>query len=193
MISQSGKIGWDGRYRQDDEILFSGDMTDAQYPKGASELFYIKKGLSDSKILMVNDFTRSNKLGDIPCKLVVGENDIKSIERNYMIDPNKIIAQENIVIKNTQNIIGLIINISNENRVYFYNVALGNNISSQYNENSQRTRDYMINSCLSSLKFNNILKNARIQAVNELTDDIKEYIDLSPSSLTKETFINIMK
>ena len=194
MISQSGKTGWDGNYKEGyDEILFSGDMTDAQYPLGASELFYIKKGLSDSKILMVNDFTMSNKLGDILCKLVVGENDIKSIEKNYMIDPNKIIAQENIVIKNTQNIIGLIININNENRVYFYNVSIGNDISSYYNENSQKTKDYMINSCLSSLKFNNILKNAGIKVINELTDDIEEYVDLSPSALTKETFIDIMK
>ena len=41
IIGVSGKIGWDASYRSKErDILFSGDVTDAPAPRGASELFY---------------------------------------------------------------------------------------------------------------------------------------------------------
>ena len=55
IIGVSGKIGWDGSYRSKRrDILFSGDVTDAPPPIGALELFCIKKGLEEPKILIAN-------------------------------------------------------------------------------------------------------------------------------------------
>ena len=38
-----GKIGWNASYRSTEKsVLFSGDITSAPKPKGASEFFYFK-------------------------------------------------------------------------------------------------------------------------------------------------------
>jgi hypothetical protein len=44
LVAENEKFGWDAMYRSGDgDIMFSGDMTSAPAPNGATELFYIKK------------------------------------------------------------------------------------------------------------------------------------------------------
>ena len=135
VIDQSGKIGWDAAYRTDDRsVLFSGDVTDAPRPHGASELFYFKRQTHEPKILSVNyfNFDRSDP---VDCKLLAAhESPGKKFAANYMVDVSKIVAQANVKISRRQSLLGLIVTVDGENRIYFANVSTGNSITARANK-----------------------------------------------------------
>lgn len=191
IIGVSGKIGWDASYRSKKrDILFSGDVTDAPAPRGASELFYIKKGLLEPKILIANYY---NFQADDPvdCKIITAHEIPKRFSENYMIDVNNIVSTANIKISRRQNILGLIINVNGENRVYFANISIGNSITSSKNANSMHARNYLIGSTVNSISFREILIMAGATVINQIPDG--EFLDLSPEMLNKETLIDLIK
>lgn len=191
IIGVSGKIGWDAGYRSEErDILFSGDVTDAPAPHGASELFYIKKGLPEPKILIANYF---NFQADDPvdCKIITAHEKPKKFDRNYMIDVNNIVSAANITISKKQNILGLIININGENRVYFANVSIGNSITSSQNEYSMHARNYLIGSAVNSICLREILSMAGATVVSKIPEGA--FLNLSPEILNKETITDIIK
>lgn len=63
----------------DDEVLFSGDMTD-----GASELFYLKRSEGEAKILVAN-FYNFGVGNEVACKILVAEDDPEDFALNYMV------------------------------------------------------------------------------------------------------------
>lgn len=191
VVGESGKFGWDGLYRSGDKrVLFSGDMTDAPKPKGASELFYLKKAQGETTILMVN-YYNFEKGNEVPAKIILAQESPKKFGENYMIDVNNLVATANLNIKKKQNILGLIVNLQDEMRFYFANVSIGNSISSSSNTQSTQTRNYLVNSMTHTLDFNNLLSNAGATVVDEMPEG--ECIDLSPQSLTKSTIIDLIK
>jgi len=191
LVDAGGKIGWDGSYRNEDRgILFSGDVTNAPKPKGASELFYIKKSQKITKVLMANYFNFNEDIS-VPCKIIVAHEKTKKFGKNYMVNPNNIIASANIEINKKQSSLGLVMNVDGENRVYFSGMSIGNSISSSYNENSERTRQYMISSFLNSLSLKEVLIMAGAVVVEEKPDD--DFIDLSPEALDKLSIIKLIK
>lgn len=190
IIGVSGKIGWDAGYRSKKRnVLFSGDVTDAPAPYGASELFYIKKGLPEPKILIANYY---NFQADDPvdCKILTAHENPKRFGKNYMIDVNNLVAAANIKISRRQNILGLIINIDGENRIYFANVSIGNSITSSKNENSMHARHYLIGSTVNSISFRKILSMAGATVVNRIPEG--EFLNLSPEMLNKDTFMDLI-
>ncbi|MGK7945971.1 MAG: hypothetical protein AB4058_16025, partial [Microcystaceae cyanobacterium] len=190
VIGESGKLGWDADYRSDSrDILFSGDVTDAPPPNGASELFYLEKAEQEARILMVNYFNFS-KDDEVETKILVAQENPKNFGENYMVDVNKMIASANINITKKQNILGLIVNINGENRFYFANMSLGCSISSSQNEQSTYARQYLVHKLVNSLDFRDILTKAGASIVDQIPDD--EYIDLSPEALNKTTIIKLV-
>jgi len=66
MLSETGKIGWNSYYRNEERtLLFSGDVTDAPLPKGATELFYVQRQVKDVNLLFVNNYTYDNYNDDL--------------------------------------------------------------------------------------------------------------------------------
>lgn len=190
IIGVSGKIGWDASYRSKKRnILFSGDVTDAPAPHGASELFYIKKGLPEPKILIANYY---NFQADDPvdCKIITAHENPKRFGKNYIIDVNNMVSTANINISRKQNILGLIINVNGENRVYFANVSIGNSITSSNNANSMHARNYLIGSTVNPISFRKILSMAGATVVNKIPDG--EFLNLSLEMLNKKTLINLI-
>ncbi len=160
VIGESGKIGWDADYRSSDkQVLFSGDVTNAPAPKGASELFYLKQAEQEARILTVN-YYNFNKSDEVEAKILVAQEKPDNFGKNYMVDVNKIIASANISITKKQNILGLIVNINQENRFYFANVSIGNSITSYQNEQSLYTRKFLVSKLVNSLDFREILTKA---------------------------------
>jgi len=191
LLSAAGKIGWDGGYRSEElDILFSGDVTSAPKPRGASELFYIKKGLKDPQLLMVNDYNYQ-KDSPVPAKIIVAREKPKSFGKNYMVNPNNMLAISNIEITKKQNIIGLVVFNNSKNRFYFSNASVGNSISSGDDEKTVHARNYLEDSLLNAISMNKILKMAGANVVREKPED--EYIDLSTESLDKTTIIDLIK
>ncbi|WP_066116984.1 hypothetical protein [Geminocystis sp. NIES-3709] len=194
VIGESGKIGWDANYyAEEKEVLFSGDVTDAPPPNGAVELFYFKQADQEARILMANyyNFMEGEK---VEAKILVAQEKPDNFNKNYMVDVNKIIGSANITITKKQNILGLIVNINEENRVYFANISIGNSITSSYNKQSQKARQYLVSKLVNSIDFSEILTMAGAKIIDKIPDNKEEeYINLSPSALDKTTIINLIR
>lgn len=191
VVGESGKIGWDVSYRSEErDILFSGDVTDAPGPQGASELFYLKRGLQEAKIVMLNyyNFDSGDEVG---VKILVAHKAPKNFGKNYMVDVNNIIASANVNITQKQNILGLIVSMNGKNRFCFANVSIGSSITSTGNEQSRHARKYLVNSLVNSLNFRTILEMAGANVVTERPDG--KHIDLSPEMLDKTTIIDLVR
>lgn len=194
LIGISGKTGWDGEYKTDNnQILFSGDLTDAPIPLGASELFYIDKNLNEPKILMLNyyNFMKGNKVDTI---IMLAQDKITSFEKHYLIDPNKMILSTTVNISQPQNILGLIHKVDGELRFYFNNLSLGLSITSSNNEHSLMAQEYFLKSLENSISFKEILSAAGAIIVKDRpTDSETEYLDLSPNALDKNSFLDLLQ
>ncbi len=184
-----GKIGWDSSYRSNDSsILFSGDITDPHVVDGASELFYIKKSISGTSIVMINYYNYMENV-DVPYKILVAEKDSKQFKQNYMINPNNIVASADSVINKRQQIIGLVVASDEDQRFYFTESSIGGSITSSEKEHIIQARDYFIKYYTNSLLLNDIFEMAGAILVKE-KDGCD--IDLSPKSLEKDSIIKLI-
>lgn len=129
MINASEQFGWNTNYRNNSaSILFSGDVTSAPAPLGATEAYFISHKLKEAAYLVtLNDFTGHNR--PVPYEFVVASDDItsSSFQRNYVIDPNKIIHKFNFSVKpeNRQAALGLVKASADCTRFYFQGFGVG--------------------------------------------------------------------
>ena len=188
-ISSAGKFGWDGSYRNDEgSILFSGDVTDAPRPKGATELFYMKRQLKDSLILMLNYYNYDDEI-NVPFKIIVAKEKVKNFRNNYMVNPNDIVSVVQSEISQRQKILGLLITTMDESRFYFVETSIGTSITARDSEVSKNSRKYLINFYQNSIELKYILSEAGAKLVD---DKDKGDIDLSPESLEKDSILNLL-
>ncbi len=191
-VSANGKIGWDRNFRNgDNTVLFSGDITDAPRPKGASELFYIKSGSVDDQIMYVNYFNQYGEEQEVEAKIIVAQDAPKNFAKGYMVDPNKIVAVAPILINKKSNVLGLITKVDGENRFYFSSTSIGNNITSGYDDHSNKARKFLADSLKDTIDFREILVRAGAKIVTEKPAK-KEFLDLSPEALDKTTIIDLI-
>jgi len=100
--SKNIHVGWNSRFDSKENILYTGDLTDAPTPKGATEAFYIKDTLKDDfGMISVNNYSGNPGLFE----LFIGADPDKKI-----YDRNGIINAENLAFKFT----GLSMNDDNE-------------------------------------------------------------------------------
>lgn len=190
VIGISGKVGWDAWYRTESrDVMFSGDMTAAPPPNGASELFYFGASQAEPTIIVVNYYNHW-KGDEIDCKLVVAQDKVTNFSRNYMIDVNKIVASANMHLDKKQTVLGLIVGVAGENRVYLASAGAGDSITVSKNKVTDQTRKFFLSSLVNSLKLREVLELAGANVVSEVPDG--EYIDLSPEKLDKTTILDLI-
>ncbi len=183
-----GKIGWDSSYRSSDQsILFSGDITNPD-ENGASELFYIKKAISGTSIVLLNYYNYMDDV-DVPYKILVGKKEAKQFKQNYMINPDNIVASADSVINKRQQIIGLVVASDEDQRFYFTESSIGGSITSSEKEYIIQARDYFIKYYTNSIILNDIFEMAGAILVKE-KDGCD--IDLSSESLEKDSIIKLI-
>ena len=124
------------------------------------------------------------------CKVLAAHERPDRFGSNYMVDVNNIIAEANIKISKRQTILGLVVQINGENRVYFANVSVGNSITSSGNIYSMHSRKYLIGSTVNSIGLRDILSMAGATVVDKIPGG--EYCNLSPEMLDKETLIDLI-
>ena len=95
--SRSGHFGWNSMYSLGSVVVFSGDVTDAPEPNGATECFLISNRLINTSFLMKLKRFTPNKY-TIPFELIVASVDSKDLCKNYTIDVNQIITKLNLQI-----------------------------------------------------------------------------------------------
>lgn len=187
LISLTGKFGWDRMYRNTSrEVLFSGDMTDASGPNGASEMFYLKNSDQDNFLVMVNDFNRVSEEEEVPMQVFVGKERVTSMAKNYMLNPNNLVASCNSSIKEQrQKIIGLVA----KNRFYFIETNMSNAITSRNNTLSNGSKEYLYNYYVNTINLRDILEYAGYIIINNKEE---ADIDLSPEAISKESILEIL-
>ncbi len=187
--SDVGKIGWDSGYRTEDRsILFSGDITRAPKPNGASELFYIKRQKMSSFIFIVNYYNYDSSV-DVPYKIMVGNGQPKRFCKNYMIDPNNVLATSGSTINQRQKVLGIVVTTTNECRFYFAETSMGKSITSSGSPFVEHARKYFFSFYKNAVSLNEILKKSGALMVGK---DEKCDIDLSPENIEKDTIISLL-
>lgn len=184
---EHGKIGWDADYRSEGrDILFSGDMTYAPNPKGASELFYIKKQKKGTALLFMNYFNYDEKI-PVPFDIIVAKELVKDFKKNYMLNPNNIVAKTTSKATTPQKLLGLLTTSKEECRFYFVESSIGQGITSSYNDYTEHARKYLTSFYENTINLRDILEEAGVKFVTDNPD-----IDLSPEKLEKDTIINML-
>ena len=210
-MNKSDVFGWDASYRSSkSDILFSGDITNAQLPDGATELFYVGQNVGNVAFLVtLNMFTNNSQ--DVPFEFVIANatHRPENVSR-YALDPNNILYKMDAIIKNMerQKTLGLI-TISDTIRFYFNEFSLGNSVStSRRDDITMGAFDYLNTYGKTQLKLNELLKDSGAIIVNEPTiktkviknvdgNEVSEIIDtpvdldLSLESITKDIIIDL--
>jgi len=188
LVEMDNKIGWDGDYRTSKrDVLFSGDMTDA--PKGASELFYVKKQPRKVFILFVNYYNYSADI-EVPFKILVAEEKVGKLKMNYMVNPNNVLAIAKSRINQKQKMLGLLVTSESGNRFYFAETNVGKSITSRNNKYSEYSRKYLSNFYENSISIRDLL----VRTGAKITDSKEESdIDLSPEILEKDSILNLLR
>lgn len=193
LVAIGEKYGWDGSWRRSG-ILFSGDLTYAPKPNGATELFYIPKssGIGEAKLINLNHFNRGDGEKVVDCRLLVASEKVGKFESGYMVDPNNIFLSANIPVNSKQSIIGLITEVSGEFRVYFSPMSYGNSITSRVDDLTRKAHSFFVNKSMNSLELAELIVLAGGNVVSERPSEDDDYVDLSPSALSKTTILGIL-
>lgn len=194
IMSATAKVGWDGYYRNTNRsVLFSGDMTSAPAPKGASEVFWFSPDNTDSWLMNLNYYNYGWSGGEsCPFKIVVGINkDGTGIDRSHVIDPNEVLAHASMTLDTRQSIIGLVSGSSDTGRTRFYFSTSNNGggISAHRGPQADRVREFMVNSAKTVPSLNDVLRMAGAIFVDTPED---ADIDLSPASVDKTTLLSLL-
>ena len=98
MVNKDRQFGWNTEYKsENNDIVYSGDMTDAILPNGASEYFLIKQSTNlASYLLTVNNFNNVfNGEGELDYEFIVARRHKARFKKDYCVNPNDIIIKIN--------------------------------------------------------------------------------------------------
>jgi len=186
-------VGWNTRYKTDRcEIIYSGDMTAAPKPTGATEAILVKYKAENIEIsFTVNTFTMNKET--VPFDIIIARGSEKDVQKNCVIDPNKIIIKFSTEMTpgKAQQEIGTL--IKNDEVFTFvvggYNTGNKRVCSIGEIQNIRRQAAKLEFHCYP--KFTDFLKEVVCFYEIVQTSDEADY-DLSPENLMIDTFSSIM-
>jgi hypothetical protein len=170
------KIGWNADYN-DGEMIYSGDMTDAE-PE-ATELIYFPKGYKGTGSLHINRYTG---VEGAKFKLFFAKEKITEMKRGYMVDHNNIILSVDDEMNSKEKNIGIIA----DGKFYFAILRTGNKQVSGHSV-TDCFAQYVLDTKDCHLILENVLKEAGFTFVEG-----DEKADIDFSELSKDTFINLL-
>lgn len=189
LVSAKLKLGWDAAYRnQERDILFSGDMTDAAEPNGASEFFYLDKALTGEYLLACNYFNYDSDL-PVPFQIVVAKQKAADNPKLYVIDPNRILVSANATMAVHQKVLGIVTSNGETRRFYFAEFAQGSGRSARVGGRTEMARQFLLNYYMGALDLGDVLVWAGAKMVD---DPGGADFDLSPESIDKATIIALL-
>jgi hypothetical protein len=172
LIDMSGqKLGWDGAYRSEDRtLLFSGDMTAAPLPNGATELFYVQKGVKGYAALVLLNYYNFRASVPVPYKIIVAQEEPEKFGMNYMVDPNKVVSLARSKIE----------------------TYLGMSITAEQKPFVQQARSFFYDYYQNTISLEQILEAAGATIIRNKKGVKQIDWDLSPENLQKDTIIKLL-
>lgn len=195
--SATQHFGWNGGYTDGENIIYTGDQTDAPEPNGAAEAYYFKPG-DEAFILSANLFSG---VADMPYKMFMTARKPTLYRRNwndcnnYTFNPAEAIFTP-IPLKFNGNERDMTIGLFSEGSFYFYGGSVNKGIvpSANYSDfikglqfkmkNSLRFKDMLIEA------GSKVLDQAEYDNLNE--EKRKDVISLAPEDLTATTLLDII-
>lgn len=179
-LNERGKVGWNSNYSQEGELMFSGDITDA--PNGAVEYLYANNGLTLPTIVNNNVFSGKS---DCDYKIVVGKGD--KISRDYMMNPNKLMAEMKCKSVQKQTVLGLFLPEKKKQSFVVLNFGSGH-LRISRGQHSEMAIQALFLQWTNPFTLNKMIKHLG----GELVSSPEEAdFDLSIDSLERDTFIRI--
>ncbi len=182
MSSLTEKIGWDRSYRNTDlGIWFSGDITDAPLPHGATEFFRIN-GKND---LVYSVNLHSYTQNGVNYDLIIGEMD--SEEKGRVFVPSAKIFQYQSSIDNSKDL-GIYIQKDGKKRFYFKNLQTSEGRTSKAAEYKKIIIEKSLEDLDNQLTLEWILKRTAAFLVDNPSE---ADIDLSVDKLSSDSIIKL--
>lgn len=179
------KIGWNADfYDENQDVIFSGDMTNAD-PE-ASEVLYFRKKATDAMIYV----NRYNGEQGSKYKMYFGAEEIKDFSKNYMVDPSSIKLTVDMESgDDSQQAVGLIF----DGTVTLMQFMMGRG---RVASNRTELIDCMRRKALSFVEVEPILRKAGFREPKLITheDGSKEWekADLDLTNLSKDSLIKLL-
>lgn len=190
VVNADGKLGWDGGYRNGGRtLLFSGDLTDAPAPNGAAELFHVGAAARGSWLVNLNNY--DSAANEVPFKLFIGREEARNVNSDYVVDPNKVIAQaaSTITVDSPHKTLGLIVADDTSSRFYFTESSLQSGISTRNTEVTEQARKFLVSNFTDPILLKDVLRAAGAVFVDKPED---AEIDLSLEAVDKSTLISLL-
>lgn len=209
-ITGTNDYGWDADWRSASrEVLFSGDVTDAPAPNGATELFLIAPsaatGTNEAEVYFYNADYLSSEKPVCPFELIIAS-DEGAVERvkkecpdrhahryTYAVDPNKIIAKVNLKVDRESKTIGSLVFDENQSPRFVFKNSIGTKARTiDKNEDKSLRLKACELQAATQLRLRDLLTAAGAHVISEVTVNEKVDVDLSIDVLTKETLIKLL-
>lgn len=188
LTNADSKIGWDGDYRSaEHDIQFSGDLTSAPKPLGASEVFRIGQRAFGTWLLHVNYFNFSEHT-PVPFTIMAG-NGKGSIDKRHVINPNEMIAGAHSTMAHRGRTLGIVIATGTTTRFYFAETGMKGVTSVRADGLTDVIRRALVHESMSGLDLREIFVDAGAVFVDSAAD---ADVDLSPEVLTKSTIVDLL-
>ena len=182
--SATQHFGWNGSYRSGEEVLFSGDMTDAE--NGATETYRFKVA-NDPYLASVTLYSGA---ADCPFKLFLSGADNFRDRDEGLVDISKAITFP-IELKfngGRSMSVGYLVGKT----FTFYGGNLGTNIVPKQ-ELYKNALDAIVNRCKTMLSIDDVILLAGGTIINELPAEVDEtIINLAPENITEQTMFKLI-
>lgn len=188
-LSKNIHVGWNSRYDSNDKIIFTGDITNAPKPEGATEALYFKESLKDDFAVI--------EISNYAGKPDTFELFIANDPNKEIFDREKIISSKEMAFKFTGLTItdqtqcfGIVDSQEDYRDFIFTNTSDGFNRTPARGEH----KNIMLEAMRSSAKNRLFLNDLIVKLGGEITlDKEKADYDLSINSLTKDSFDFLFK
>lgn len=181
-LNKIGKVGWNSWCNQGNGcLMYSGDITSA--PNGAVEYLYATKELKETTLIQNNVYYGDNKCG---YKIIIGQGD--KVSREYMMNPNNLLAEIKCNSVQKQTILGLLTPKEDGQCFVLLNFGAGQLRVSGRSNLSDIATNALIQQWDKPLSFNKLIKILGAEIVDN--KDNVDY-DLSLDKLERDSFIKI--
>ena len=176
------KTGWNARYNDRENLIYSGDITYA--PEGAVE--YIRaSGIKSDQLLLNNVYSGDNQCG---YRIVVGTGD--RITKQMMMNPSKVVVDAKTNSIKNETILGFFSQNGDNTSFTLVNAAGASGRVSGHNENTQRFIASLIDECRNAVTLNDVMIMLGYRLTNVEEDAT---INLSTNGLERDTLLKIFQ
>ena len=191
-FNEDGRFGWNGDWRnQDNSILYSGDMTRAQKPYGASEMFRYSGDNLSPMVLSANfyNFWTGDKT-DAKMFLAPVEH-----FKNSAIDISKALFTADFVMDREETTLGIFEVVDGVFKTYLTMQQLSERNVSAHSDKYSGLIEYTVAQTKSALSFNQVLEDVMgAEIIREMPEESdEEILDLSPKNLGKDSLLQLLK